>query len=298
MAQFQNDDYVLTAVVPVTDVRNRIFHLATWLHLAQKYPLRVALVLDSSDVDEIKIFEQFITNQNSDHLISRIGSFNSPGLARNKGISEATTPFIAFWDSDDLPNLSHVFDLIEEGISQNEIVIGQYVILKDSISVPPLFASEDWDLMGVVCKNLGLWRMIFPTQLVKGKEFSEYRMGEDQLFFATLEIPELRYRFSKKVIYSYVDHSGSRLTKNRNAIKDLVPVMQELLTILSWQENKARRVTILIIIRLAVSSILHLPMRCLPKVVFIIVSLVFQRRYAKDVVFGLKRILQIKLGLK
>jgi hypothetical protein len=298
MPQFQNDDFVLTAVVPVTDVRNRMLYLATWLHLAEKYPLRVALILDSSNADEIRIFDQFVKNLNSDHLISRIGSFNSPGLARNHGISEAKTPFIAFWDSDDLPNLSHVFDLVEEGISQNEILIGQYVILKNSITAPPLFTSDDWDLKGVVCKNLGLWRMIFPTQLLKGKEFSKYRMAEDQLFFAMLGTPQLHYRFSKKILYSYVDHSGSRLTKNKKAIKDLVPVLQELLAVLSSQENRARRVTILIILRLVITSVNHLPMRYLPKVIFITGSLIFQARYTKDVLFGLKEILQTKLGLK
>jgi glycosyltransferase involved in cell wall biosynthesis len=298
MAQFQGDKFVLTAVVPVTDVRNRMFPLATWLHLAQTYPLRVALILDSSDADEIEIFEQFVTNLNSDHLISRIGSFNSPGLARNKGMSEVKTPLIAFWDSDDLPNLSNVFDLIDESIFHDEILIGQYVILKNAISEAPLFTSNDLDLIGVVCKNLGLWRMIFPTQLLKGKEFSQYRMAEDQLFFAILEISQLRYRFSKEVLYSYVDHSGSRLTKNRKAIEDLVPVLQKLLAILAGQENKARRVTILIILRLAMSSFHNLPMRYLPKIMLIIGSLIFQGRYTKDVVFGLKKILQTKLGLK
>lgn len=298
MAQFQNDDLLLTAVVPVTDVRNRINYLSSWLYLVQNYPLRVVLILDSSDADEIEIFERFVANLNLDYLISHIGSFNSPGLARNKGISEAETPFITFWDSDDLPNLSHVFELIGEAISQNEILIGQYVITNNPNLGTPFFVSNDWDLFGVVCKNLGLWRMIFPAQLLKGKEFSEYRMGEDQLFFAILEIPKIRYRFSEKVLYTYIDHSSNRLTKNRKALKDLVPVMRELLTILTRQESSARRVTMLIIVRLAMSSVNHLPIRNWPKVMLIIASLVFQRRYTKDVVFGIKKVLQIKVGLK
>ena len=298
MAQFKYDDLVLTAVVPVTDVRNRIVYLSSWLHLVQKYALGVVLILDSSDAEEIEIFERFITNLNSDQLVSHIGRFNSPGLARNKGMSEIETPFIAFWDSDDLPNLSQVFELIGEATSQNEILIGQYAITNNPISGKPFFVSNDWDLLGLVCKNLGLWRMIFPTQLLKGKEFSQHRMGEDQLFFSSLEIPKLGYRFSEKVLYTYVDHTSNRLTKNRGAINDLAPVIQDLLTVLSGQESRARRVTILIILRLAMSSVNHLPMRNWPKVVLVIASLVFQRRYTRDVVFGVKKVLRVKVGLK
>ncbi|CAM8620132.1 Glyco_tranf_GTA_type domain containing protein [Candidatus Planktophila versatilis] len=238
----------LSVIVPITKMAGRFENLESWLMEALECGIEVILVHDIQDeMTEIEIAVKFKTINHSKLKILE-GKFESPGLTRNKGISESTGEWIAFWDADDVPNpraAQSLLDLIQNqgGV---ELIVGSYEVI--SPSGQSLVEARDGDINGIAV-NPGMWRMIFKRELMGGRSFSNSKMGEDQEFIASLKPWDLSIRFSKIVLYRYYFGGDYQLTSDGGNFKDLVHVTKRLINQLEISNSKANIFISTLIIR-------------------------------------------------
>ena len=103
---------LLTAVVPISNMAGKLDILHSWLSQTYKYPMEVILVHDFKDLAtgaELSLMLDTICNS---QIKLFTVEFGSPGLSRNFGLSKAGGSWIVFWDSDDLPNVNVVLQML------------------------------------------------------------------------------------------------------------------------------------------------------------------------------------------
>lgn len=239
---------LLSVVVPITKMAGRFENLESWLMGALECEIEVILVHDvQDDLTGVEIAAKF-KGINHSKLKFLEGKFNSPGLARNKGISESTGKWIAFWDADDVPNPQAAKSLVDSSQVQSavQLIVGSYEVI--SPNGQTFIDARHGDINGVAV-NPGIWRMIFKQDLMEGRSFSNSKMGEDQEFIASLKPWDLNIRYSETTLYRYYFGGGYQLTSDGNNLRDLVDVTKRLLNRLEIGNSKANTFIATLIIR-------------------------------------------------
>ena len=220
---------LLSVVVPVGEMQGRLKNLRGWLHQIGSHPIQVILVCDLVGDDCLEELHYLINILQNDNIILAQGRFGSPGEARNAGVGLSTAEWIAFWDSDDIPNWKIVIKSIQHVASEVEVVVGGFETRQDSDSH---LIRRELPVPGNTAENLnslafnpGLWRMVFRRQLINTVSFSKFRMGEDHLYVLQLSLPNRNIHFSSDVFYQYFLGDPGHLTRSQDAIQDLAGVI-------------------------------------------------------------------------
>jgi hypothetical protein len=222
---FTLDKPVLRAIIPITLMSGRMENLKTFLEESKRTTIKVTLVHDHRDEETSKELREIILALNSPSIDLIEGQFGSPGAARNAALKSRNSDWVTFWDSDDLPSPTSYFDLVEKANSLGKkFAVGQFECLQ---------LPERYELNQKKCKTLiqvgvypGLWRWAFNLNRIKHLHFSEYLMGEDQLFLAMCAPTKDEVFISKRSIYTYFQGVEGQLTSRKDAISDLIRVSQ------------------------------------------------------------------------
>ena len=114
-------------MVPVRKMAGKLQLLFKWIQdiESKKLPLRVVIVEDGIDpatLSQLREVEHF--------SFVRIysGQFDSPGLARNHGLAKVETEWVAFWDSDDLPDPSVIHQEVEVAPPWINVLVGAFKV--------------------------------------------------------------------------------------------------------------------------------------------------------------------------
>lgn len=246
--QIQSETQLLSVVVPITKMAGRFENLESWLMGALECQIEVILVHDvQDDMTGLEIAAKF-KKINHSKLKFLEGRFKSPGLARNKGISESTGKWIAFWDADDVPNPQAAMSLVDLNQDQSgvELIVGSYEVIRPNGQI--FIDARHGDINGIAV-NPGIWRMIFKRNLMRGKSFSNSKMGEDQEFMASLKPWDLNIKYSEITLYRYYFGVDYQLTSDGSNLKDLVQVTKGLMNRLEIGNSKASTFIATLIIR-------------------------------------------------
>lgn len=221
-----HQDIKLTAIVPTTGMYGRLQLLRNWLAEIKDLPVEVIIVHDLVDADSAEELKEIITklaNPKISYYQTRNGN---PGASRNFGLKYATGEWVAFWDSDDKPIPTVFIVMILEAERLNrKIAVGGYhsLIAGESVVRHVLEANNTAEQNQIsIGVNPGLWRWAFKKELLKDKYFLSLRMAEDQDFLVTLNIWDHEVYFFHDLVYGYTTDAAGQLTKNRDAISDLV----------------------------------------------------------------------------
>ena len=201
-----NRTTLLTAIIPVNDVTNRINFLMRWLNDCRDEEIRVILVHDSDLEPERILLREFVSKLNTPNIEIIEVSFESPGRSRNAGIAHLDTPYVCFWDSDDYPHVAIVLEKVRTLKAETDVLIGQFDVKNEKNLYKTQAKSADRNLMGIYATNPGVWRMIFASRLFQHLEFPEYKIAEDQLFLSRLEMTNLNYTILEDSFYTYIYH--------------------------------------------------------------------------------------------
>ena len=221
---------LLTAVIPVTDVVKRWNLIELWLADAKADGLEIVFVLDSPSEEESHYFRNQMRLKELKNFSILEGVFGSPGAARNAGLQNLTTEYVTFWDCDDIPLIDNILSDLENITSEPRVIIGNYEIFRYRENEIELLEQPQipFSLKEILSSSPGIWRFIFPTAFVQKIEFSNLKMGEDQLFLIELGMTDNDVLFSTKVYYRYILHDFVRLTNTRDAFDDIVPLIKSL----------------------------------------------------------------------
>ena len=110
----------LSIIVPIHRISGGIQNLNSWISNPILIDAEIILVHDTSDGESFLPIETICKNLTNVILLE--GNFSSPGLARNKGLEIASRPWISFWDFDDLPDPVNFLRMLQETISDRNLV--------------------------------------------------------------------------------------------------------------------------------------------------------------------------------
>ena len=214
--------------MPFTDGSN-IVRFSEWV---EKFDLSFAEIIVIHDGVDLKLREQVrtITTESSVarsfHLIS---TTRNPGGSRNIGLGSATGIWVHFCDFDDLPNLPAIVSTIESAPIDASVVVGQFRKI-DSISKRITHTSKD-NSMTTLIREIGLWRCVFRFDVVKQRKFPESRMGEDQIFFLSINPAKQKVWFVKAIFYDYFVSDPHQLTALYSNISEIFKSIESSFTI-------------------------------------------------------------------
>ena len=228
---------LLSVVVPIREMGGKLAPLFEWVEVALNNGSEVILIHDFADSRTEYELSKFVNLHSTDRLIFISASFNSPGLARNEGIKRISGDYVAFWDSDDLPDVLQIVRLARECMNKDfEIGVGGFLTLDESNRVLNLYPTSLQDSLQEIAMHPGLWRMVFKTSIVKNVKFTSLLLAEDQVFLAMLKPAQKRIMFSDQIVYGYVVKREGALTTRRINTSDLIEAV-EYLTVLLRDES-------------------------------------------------------------
>jgi len=216
----------LSAIVPVSFGLSDSRNLESWLSTIKQFRIHVVLVLDAPDEKLSRIQKELKLNFSNNQVTITNVSFGNPGAARNEGIRFAKGDWIAFWDSDDLPNVEQTKNLVAiHGSKDFDLLVQDYSIKsnpQNSIHHIKIVNGENSDLLDNLSFNPGIWRLIFRKDSIQNILFPTLLMAEDQLFIAEFEPWKRRILYTGVENYQYFKGVAGQLTSNSEAISDLI----------------------------------------------------------------------------
>lgn len=230
---------LLSIVVPIRDMGGRLDPLFEWVKTALKNGCEVVLVHDYADSTTELELTSFVKTESANNLVYLSGSFNSPGLARNEGMARVSGEFVAFWDSDDLPDVKEMLQLAQQcKDSCYDIGIGGFLTLDEDNQVLNVFTTSFQSSIEKIAMYPGLWRMVFKASILANVRFSNLLLAEDQLFLAMTHPAKRKILFSDSIVYRYKVKQKGALTTNKQNTRDLVTALQKFTFLLRDQSYK------------------------------------------------------------
>lgn len=213
---------LLTAIVPIGPKHMEQNRISDWLNEANQHSESLKLLLIEDIGSDVSCFPP------SDRMYLKFKNFEvhrrklgGPGQARNFGLKLVQSPWVCFWDSDDLPKISLFFQsILKVADSNSEVLIGDYTKVIGFGRTEKALSGHKADLKQIAIEP-GIWRMAFQTKIIKEIEFESLKMAEDQIFLLDLNLANREISFTDDVLYSYTVESPNQLTSDAKAKEDL-----------------------------------------------------------------------------
>ena len=155
--------------------------------------VEVLLIHDSTE--DIKQEHIQTISSKIKHYIYLRYDFNSPGLARNKGLEFARGEWIVFWDSDDFGYPEVLLNLVSR--AESGVLIANF---RRHYQVEQRISRDVSNVVNEaqLVRDPGLWRFIFHRSEIASSRFEALKLGEDILFLVAAGV------FERDVIICWV----------------------------------------------------------------------------------------------
>lgn len=215
---------LLSVIVPVAMGREPYTKLFTWFSQIAGRDLEVIVVLDQFSNKATPEFLDLINPFISLRFKVLQGNFGSPGGSRNFGLASASGEWIAFWDSDDLPDIDNFLEMVRQAKSQEyEVAIGSFS-WRNEINPKEvkrhINSNVKDELIISVGRTPGIWRFAAKRQLLE-RPFSSLQMAEDQEFLLANKYFSHKVFISAQEVYEYFSGNGDHQTSLSANFRDL-----------------------------------------------------------------------------
>jgi glycosyltransferase involved in cell wall biosynthesis len=215
---------LLSVVVPVGPLVGRMDNLLSWIVEIQSYSAQVILVVDEkSDGTYSELLKKLIAIDFNTELLLINEICGGPGVARNRGLSEAKGDWLVFWDSDDLPEVSETFKAISQAGEESNVIVCEYAVLRKDFKQE--YPKLDYIQMAL---NPGIWRFIFRREIFKDFSFPNLKLAEDQVYLITSRVFSNKLVLHPEVNYRYIFSGDQQLTNRRENDGDLLVAISAL----------------------------------------------------------------------
>jgi glycosyltransferase involved in cell wall biosynthesis len=233
---------LLSAIIPVRAMRGNLENLTRTLRLCSGLAIDVLIIHDDAQDGTSQELHKLVDGLGNSSISLVEKNVNSPGLARNIGISLTKTDWLCFWDSDDLPNPTAYLEMINASISNHaQVSIGGISSMdRHSGKIESTYAvdtsQKNWVLDLVNMPSFT--RMAFERKMIGSIRFPSFRMGEDQCFLRDLNFLNYKIYTTAQTCYTYITNFDGQLTRNEIALADVRRSVDHLVSRLSEAEGK------------------------------------------------------------
>ena len=236
---------LISIILPTNHLDLDLDTIATWAMELDPTEWELILVVDEGKQDFSPELARLSKIERTIKLDIVRGSFGNPGSARNAGITRAKGNWVVFWDSDDLPNPQATSRMVNRAeLVGADVAIGSFLVNSKRHLTPKakLNKTSNIKLIKHLTSNPGLWRFCIKAEVVRGVQFPNLRMGEDQVFISLINFSSEKILISDEVVYNYNSLNPSSLTNTFEAAAELEMTIKELMNrILGGETNKLGR---------------------------------------------------------
>jgi hypothetical protein len=211
----------LSVVIPISRMAGKLDNLFESIRSSNE--ISYFLIHDKQDQETGPELTEFKNSLPDFDITYAEVQFKSPGMTRNAGLNLVVTRWVAFWDSDDIPNAKAFLEMIADADqcpTHPDVAIGDFEVL-DSISGRSEVVHSNRKLHTRIALNPAIWRMAFVKHSLGNVHFNDFRMGEDQVFLAEYKLNSKTIFYFPKSVYTYCINNGSQLTQSTGALLDI-----------------------------------------------------------------------------
>jgi hypothetical protein len=258
---------LLTAIVPIGINHRKNNLISSWKNIANKYSTELKIIivedLQSSQNIEAQTEALLFDLSNSETLI---GNFKSPGVSRNMGLASVKSPWVCFWDSDDIPEISNFIQMVKEAdASEYELAIGKFDKFSSTNNIKN--TSQKKHNLNNVLNEIGIWRMSFRVDSLANLKFEALSMAEDQLFLLDYVFYDKKTFYFQKVVYNYQVQSSLQLT-NSNSVNDIALFLHYINSRLVENQFSLNKYSIKIVTKLILTGLFRANLEFKIKIIF------------------------------
>jgi hypothetical protein len=249
-----NPSKQLTFVVPFHNFDHNHNSFRDLAHKLSSEQIIVRLVCDSLNNDNYETLSFFISSLSEMNCKWELirGNYGSAGAARNAGLKNLQTKWVAFLDCDDDAYITSYIRLCSECEDPDiDLIIGQ-ILLRDQASGRISKETRTQDLLNVA-QYPAFTRVIYRTQAIQGLLFPLFPLGEDQLFLASAVLRARKITFSDIPLYIYSVNRQEQTTSKKIDINVLQLSLKELSRLGSTKSPERRSFLRLVQVRMGLS---------------------------------------------
>jgi glycosyltransferase involved in cell wall biosynthesis len=297
--------HLLSLIIPIGPMSDEFSNMKSWLFDFSKQNTQIIFSLGTQDSQTVNAFNKLLKDlsqiQNNVKIQVVYSQGKGPGSARNAGLEKASGKWIAFWDSDDVPNTNAFFEMIEKAESNScDVIFGGYVrkdgpnrnVIKENLYV----GNISQQATPLLLLNPGIWRYAFRRDFLSETRFEPWNMAEDQDYLAQVLTLGGKVMGVGEIVYLYDRSHPQQLTKSPSALSDLL-LSQAKNASYSLKYNNSNTIWILLLCKQSITAVRTLPYG--KKLVAIRVFLgTFGRMKFSDKLAVLRYLLRITLNWK
>ena len=199
---------MVSVIIPIYNAEEYLCDSLTSI-LNQTYKdLEIICIDDGSTDKSVDIVNDFI---NKDKRIKLIMQENKgPGIARNKGLDEATGDYVTFVDADDkLPEdaIKLLYNAITDG--DYDVVLGSYKSFMDNDKGELVEPIKNLSRFDMFFKSLSVWGRIYKKDILTNILFEDLKYGEDSVFLADVYLKNPKIKAISDIVYYWLRHERS-----------------------------------------------------------------------------------------
>ena len=252
-------EITLSVIIPVTRMSGKLSNLKKTFEECSEKDIEFVIVHDEQDEDTQNELEELVTTFRDLKIMLFRKTFNSPGLARNYGISKSNGLWFCFSDSDDVPytaNLRRTAIIADK--ANADVGIGNLLISsedRETLVQSKYLEHINRNGLAAFVQNPGFTRFVFRSKQFKSVEFPKLRMAEDQVYLARSKFLDRKIYVTNLLLYKYNVDVVGQATKNPNSLNELSDSLPLIYNLTRLSSSNTTKLLQMLVFRLSLTSL-------------------------------------------